>query len=262
MDGQNYVVFHNGTDESYMNSSANFRGAEIGAAQEIDIYFESALSTIQGGSYDKVRIHVGVAGNEEKALELLGSALRGNRKGLLVIADDVNNSYFDDVFDAVTSITANSAARVDNVITTTVARVLTAAESGSTVFVNHAARLITLPAAAAGLNFKIVLGINATAGMNIITATAADHFFGNIPLYCTDTDDQAGQTQELDYATAVAAPASYDAMKFVAATATIGGVANTTIEVYCIDAVSWHVNIPQHATTANDPAQCALIVAR
>ena len=41
MDGQNYVVFHAGTDNSYMNSSANFRGADVGATF-IDLFFASA----------------------------------------------------------------------------------------------------------------------------------------------------------------------------------------------------------------------------
>ena len=36
---ENFVVFHKDSDTSYMNSADNFRGAEIGAAQKIDIYF-------------------------------------------------------------------------------------------------------------------------------------------------------------------------------------------------------------------------------
>jgi len=47
--GENFVVFHNDSDSSYMNTISNFRGAEIGAAQEIDIYFASALSTSSNG---------------------------------------------------------------------------------------------------------------------------------------------------------------------------------------------------------------------
>ena len=41
MDGQNYVVFHAGSDNSYMNSSANFRGADVGATF-IDLFFASS----------------------------------------------------------------------------------------------------------------------------------------------------------------------------------------------------------------------------
>jgi len=261
MDGQNFVVFHNAADDSYGNSTNNFAGA-YAATETIDVYFKSALSTIGAGGYDKIVLAC-TNGEEDRALEQVLSAIGGAKAGgFTVIADDVNSIYAGGNILSVTSITTASAAKVDNVITTTAVRVLTAGESGSTVFVNHAARLITLPAAAAGLNFKFVLGIDATSGMNIVTATAADHFFGTIPLTCSDTDEQVGQAQELDYATAVAAPASYDAMKFVAATATIGGLAGTMISVYCIDDVSWHVDIPNHMTNANDPGQCALIVAR
>ena len=41
---------------------------------------------------------------------------------------------------------------------------LTAAQSGATVFVNAAAKVITLPAAKAGLTFKVILGVDTTAG--------------------------------------------------------------------------------------------------
>ena len=253
------LIFHNEADDSYMNTAENFRGA-YAATQTVDVYFQSALSTIGAGGYDKIVLAC-TDGEEDRAVEQLADAMTGNRRNV-IIADDVNSVYACQDITSITSITTASAAKVDNVITTTAVRVLTAGESGSTLFVNHAARLITLPAAAAGLNFKVVLGIDATTGMNIVTATAADHFFGNIPLTSTDTADQTGVTQELDYATAVAAPASYDAMKFIAATTTIGGTAGTMVEMYAIDDVSWHVKIANHQTTDNNPGTCALIVAR
>ena len=149
-----------------------------------------------------------------------------------------------------------------DVIVTSGATTLTAAQSGSTVLHNSASTAITLPAAKAGLNFKIILGIEATSGCNVLTASNADCFFGVIPISCDDTDDQTGVAQKLTHAVAIAAPASYDAMKFVAATATIGGVAGECIWLTCIDDVAWHVAIPYHATSANDPGDCALIVAR
>ena len=149
-----------------------------------------------------------------------------------------------------------------DVIVTSGATTLTAAQSGSTVLHNSASTAITLPAAKAGLNFKIILGIESTSGCNVLTASNADCFFGVIPISCDDTDDQTGVAQKLTHAVAIAAPASYDAMKFVAATATIGGVAGECIWLTCIDDVAWHVAIPYHATSANDPGDCALIVAR
>jgi len=150
----------------------------------------------------------------------------------------------------------------ENIIVTTAATTLTAAQSGATVLHQSANTALTLPAAKAGLNFKIVLGIESTSGCNVLTASNADCFFGVIPISCDDTDDQTGVAQKLTHAVAIAAPASYDAMKFVAATATIGGVAGECIWLTCVDDVAWHVSIPYHATSANDPGDCALIVAR
>ena len=85
----------------------------------------------------------------------------------------------------------------------------------------------------------------------------------NLPTFgVRPSSNQTGVAQKLTHAVAIAAPASYDAMKFVAATATIGGVAGETIWLTCVDDVAWHVAIPYHATSANDPGDCALIVAR
>ncbi len=42
MDGQNYLVFHTAADDSYMNSSANFKGADVTGNTEITVYFASA----------------------------------------------------------------------------------------------------------------------------------------------------------------------------------------------------------------------------
>ena len=148
------------------------------------------------------------------------------------------------------------------VIVTNSATTLTAEQSGSTILLNSAATAITLPSAKAGLNFKIILGIEATSGCNILTASDADCFFGTIHIFCSDTVEQAGIPQQLTYAVSVAAPASYDAMKFVAATATIGGCAGEVIELECLSGVAWNVNIANHMTSANDPGTCALIVAR
>ena len=150
----------------------------------------------------------------------------------------------------------------DEIIITTGAHTLTAEDSGATILHNVADAALTLPSAAAGLKFKIILGIEATSGCNILTASAADSFFGTIPLYCVDTDEQVGQSQQLTYAVSIAAPASYDALKFVAATATIGGCAGEVIHLTAVSSVAWLVDIPVHSTSANDPGQCALIVAR
>jgi len=149
----------------------------------------------------------------------------------------------------------------ENIIVTVGATTLTAAQSGATVLHQSASTALTLPAAKAGLNFKIVLGIEATSGCNILTASDADCFFGYIPLH-TDVVDNTGVPQQITHAVAIAAPASYDAMKFVAATSTIGGVAGEVISLTAVDDIAWLVDIPNHTTSADNPATCVLIVAR
>ena len=75
MDGQNYLVFHNDSNDSYMNSSANFRGADVGTTF-IDLYFASATIGSSNSGYDKVRLTV-TAAKEEQALEDVGAAMAG-----------------------------------------------------------------------------------------------------------------------------------------------------------------------------------------
>ena len=180
---ENFVVFHNGTDTSYMNSADNFRGAEIGAAQEIDIYFESALSTGVGGSYDRVRLHVKTAGDEEKALEAIAGALQGNKSGLTVMADDVNSVYFSDFFDAVTSFTTASNNQRIRVKAVTVATDLEASDSGSLITISQAsgAYNITLPTVAeagAGWHADFILVAAAANAVAIINDASEDKLIG------------------------------------------------------------------------------------
>jgi len=78
-------------------------------------------------------------------------------------------------------------------------RTLTAAETGAVVLVQAAAISITLPAAKAGLNFKIVLGIETTAGADLLAASG-DCFFGIVSLYGSDTADQTGVQQQITHA--------------------------------------------------------------
>ena len=37
MNGANYVVFHTAVDDSYMNSSRNFRGADVTGNTEVTV---------------------------------------------------------------------------------------------------------------------------------------------------------------------------------------------------------------------------------
>ena len=146
MDGQNYVVFHNDSNDSYMNSSANFRGADVGTTF-IDLYFTSATSSQT--AFDKVRLTV-TATYEEEALEAVAAALAGKKSPVMVIADDKNSKYIHDKITAVSAITLLGGNKKDAEVITA-ATTLYSYDSGRTIFVNPAATmLIQLPAAAAG----------------------------------------------------------------------------------------------------------------
>ena len=135
---------------------------------------------------------------------------------------------------------------------------LTAAQTGSTVFLNNATATVQLPAAAPGLNYKVILGIETTAGCDIL-AKAGDAFFGIIRLFC-DTADNTGVPQQISHATAIGTVASYDTMDFVADTATIGGMAGDIISVIAVDDIAWHVTADL-TTTQNNPGTVAVIKA-
>ena len=135
---------------------------------------------------------------------------------------------------------------------------LTAAQTGSTVFLNNATATVQLPAAAPGLNFKVILGIETTAGCDIL-AKAGDAFFGIIRLF-SDTADNVGVPQQISHATAIGTVASYDTMDFVADTATLGGMAGDIISVIAVDDIAWHVTADL-TTTQNNPGTVAVIKA-
>jgi hypothetical protein len=137
-------------------------------------------------------------------------------------------------------------------------KTLVAGDSGCVVFVNAAAISITLPAAKAGLNYKIIWGIDTTAGADVLCASG-DCFFGIIRLL-SDTADVVGVPQQITHATAIATVASYDTFDVVADTASLGGMAGDSIELIAVDDVAWHVNAVL-TTSQNNPTTAANIVA-
>jgi len=196
------------------------------------------------------------AGNEEAVLEDLAGMMANLRAGMTVVADDKNSKYASDLITGVTSISTNTgAAHIENVIVTTVDRTLTVAESGSTVMVNHAAREITLPAAQAGLNYKIGFYIDTTAGAKVL-ATAGDCFFGTLNV--NSTTKAKCSAQSIDHATAIGTVASYDTLDFTHDSQTLAGKAGDMIEVVAVDGDAWMVS-GALATDGNDPDAVAII---
>jgi len=178
MDGQNYLVFHNDSDDSYANTSANFRGADVGT-EFIDLYFSSATYAGTGAGYDKIRLEV-LAGKEEVALEGVMAGFAGSKAGAItVIADDKNSSYVHENVEAVTSITLASQVQTRVYEDIQGTKALDAADSGKILGLDLLAGFtMTLPAiadAGAGWYCDIVVKTVTTSNQYIITEkTSAD----------------------------------------------------------------------------------------
>ena len=263
-----FIYIRNAEDDAYMNTSANFRGMEQASSGVVIMYFESPItSSVGANAYDKITLAV-TANSEKQAMIDIGGALAGAKSGTTaVIADDYGTAYCSDLITSgagVTTISKATGGSTANVITVgSTDTTLLAGQSGSIVNINHAAVTVTLPAAQAGLNFRMVLGIDTTSGAEILTASNADCFYGTIQLFSTHgTADQVGQAHQITHATAVAAPASYDAIKFVAATNTIGGVAGEVWDFVAVDDTAWLATCDYHATSDAAPGDMVLFVAR
>ena len=234
MDGQNYVVFHNDSDDSYMNSTANFRGAEIGA-QVINVFFKAAAvgDVSAGDGYDKIVLAVGTAGNEETALEALASALAGAKNPVTIVADDKNSVYCDDTITGVTSITLSATGSYKTLMSWTGDTTLTAADSGKWIYAGDATALdLNLPAAAnnAGVNYEIFIQ-KAQTGDTHIMAQAGDFFEGALLISDADT-----ATENLFFA--VANTAEDDVINLDSDAK--GRLAGGYIQLVC-DGTKWHV---------------------
>ena len=175
MDGQNYLVFHTAADDSYMNSSANFRGADVTGNTTLEIFFAAANDN---AFVDTVVLNF-TAGKEVEVMESLGAALAGSKNPVTIIADDINSKYIDDNITSCGAITTNKGSykRTESL---TANKDLAPADSGKTFFLNAAAGLsaIKLPAAAtagAGWNARFVVATVTTSNNYVITEdTASD----------------------------------------------------------------------------------------
>ena len=141
------------------------------------------------------------------------------------------------------------------VMVVTAAKTLAASDSGSTVFVNAAAIAVTLPSCAAGLKYKVVFGIDTTAGAKV-NAASGDCFFGTLNV--NSTTKEKCSAQSIAHATAIAAPGSYDVLDFTHDSQTLAGKAGDMIEIIGIDDISWLVS-GALVTDGNDPDAVAII---
>ena len=223
MNGQNYVVFHNAVDDSYMNSADNFRGA-YAKEEAVDIYFSSAGSINSQTAFDKVTVAC-TNGEEDRAIEQLAAAIGGGR-GMTIIADDVNSVYACEDITSVTSITLLGGNKTDVSVVTT-AQTLYSYDSGKTIFVNPAATmLIQLPAAAsgattsfggAGWNVTIICQEDDGGTMdNIVNIGAASgEFFQGIISTNDGGSDGIGNGTSHDFITVLAAATSGNCVEII-----------------------------------------------
>ena len=128
---------------------------------------------------------------------------------------------------------------VNNTATT-----LTAAQSGATVFWTHgSAHNITLPAATAGMHFKIVITAGSNHAQNI-AADSGDGFYGRVVVATTNAADKVAMQ-------AVAKGSAKDYIKLQQNTTTKGGSTGDVINLWCLEDGYWNVDALLHCTGGN-----------
>ena len=240
----NYLIFHNAADDSYMNSAAAFRGAHA-ATEEIDIYFDSATTS---AGFD----HIIVActnGEEDRAVEQLAAAIAGGKAGgYTVIADDVNSVYACEDITSVTSITLAGKAVNQVVESVTGNDTLTAADSGKTFVFADAAAVLTLPDSGGGdiigWSAKFISNFQGTGQEVICADTGNEVMLGGV--VHVDTDDD---TVTKGFAAEVA-----DGFSSIEITGTTEGEPGSLWTLTCIAADRWIVEgVMQSAGTSATP---------
>jgi hypothetical protein len=119
-------------------------------------------------------------------------------------------------------------------------RAIAASESGATLlWTKGTSHTITLPPAAAGLNFKVVIKVSSN-NLHKIAAASGDCFFGKVVVRSSNaTHDSA--IQEVTYADATGTVADYDHLHIDGNATTTGSGVGSVIELECIDGVAWRV---------------------
>ena len=145
--------------------------------------------------------------------------------------------------------------KIRRIITCNGTREVLASESGSTLlWTKGTAHTITLPAAAAGLNYKIVIKVGSN-NLHKVAAAAGDCFFGQVVVFDDADDKHAIQT--IPYATAVATVASYDHLQLDGDASNTGSGAGSVVDLECIDGVAWRVTAA--LMTSGTPSTIATI---
>ena len=177
------LVFHNGSNTSYANHSANLSSMSA-STEAITLRFIGQGASATATSTDVVVLEV-AANTEERVMEFLARAFVNPTRGMMVVADDNASVYASDDIEAVTSISVDSGAGTfKNVVvgawsTNNISP--TVAQSGSiiTIPVTGDNSTITLPTTPPdGTNYKFICEA-ASLGHTIIIAGSFEGFLNN-----------------------------------------------------------------------------------
>jgi len=250
-----YIYIKTANNSAYMNTAANFRGAIHVADTEVELLFTAVESTL-AGAYDKITLTT-TTEKEQEVMDAIGGALAGSHsKGMVVIADDVASKYVNANITAVGAFELATGGSYKTPIVTAINRTLLAAESGSTVIVNHAAKVITMPTVALGLQagmwFDVVPAIDPEAGFTVV---AAEGMYGHLEVQSTTEANNA--TQEVLRSAAIGAPGDTDNFDLVHSTNSLGGVAGQRYH-FEFDGTVWNASNQITSDHAN-PASIAIL---
>ena len=145
----------------------------------------------------------------------------------------------------------------DKLTATSAAKTLTVGESGTTiVWTLGTSHTITMPSAAAGLSYRIVIKTGSD-NLHKIAAASGDCFFGQVLVL--DNADDKHATQTVTYATATGTVGSYDHLKLDGNANATGSGAGAVIDLVAIDDTAWLVNA--RLMTSGTPTSIATIYA-
>jgi hypothetical protein len=135
------------------------------------------------------------------------------------------------------------------------ARELLASENGATVFwTKDSAHHITLPPAAEGLYFRIVVLVGSNNNHHILPA-AGDSFYGKVTVVGSGADNKVAVQTVAKGTTA----ADTDHMKIDQNATDTGGEVGSVINLWAVDATGWLVEA--HLSTTGTPGSIATIYA-
>jgi hypothetical protein len=135
------------------------------------------------------------------------------------------------------------------------ARELLASENGATVFwTKDSGHHITLPPAAAGLYYRIVVLVGSDNNHHILPA-AGDYFYGKVTVVGSGADNDVAVQTVLKGATA----GNHDHMKIDQNATDTGGEVGSVINLWAVDDTGWLVEA--HLSTTGTPGSIATIYA-